>query len=150
MIKNILKLLLTILIFSSCGFSPVYKGLNYDFSVEVENYSGDRILNSYIKNNLSKYNKKNQNKIFVSYSSEYEKYSLVKDASGKTTEYEIIAKVIFIIKINQMEKKFNFQEKMTFTTLENNFDENDLQNNILYNFSTLFVEKLILEIVNAN
>jgi len=36
------------------------------------------------------------------------------------------------------------------TAMSNIVDENDFQKNTLFNFSSSFVEKLVLEIINAN
>ena len=150
MFKKVYQLLILGLILGGCGFSPVYKDLKYDFSIEVLKDEGDRILNNYIKNNLNKYNQKNANSILISFKTEFNKNPISKDISGKTTEYELSATVKFTANINNSTKEFYFQETTKMTAMSNIVDENDFQKNTLFNFSSSFVEKLVLEIINAN
>ena len=75
---------------------------------------------------------------------------MVKDNTGKTVEYEIKANVTFTYQINELEKKIYLSEKTQINGLDNSFDEDSYERNIIYNLSNTFVEKFIIELINAN
>lgn len=150
--KRLILIIFSTFLIISCGFKPIYKLENTDFSInEIIILSGNRDLNNNIKNNLLKYKNNNKNKIVnLLIESDYNKNSLVKDSSGKTTEYEISANVIFTVKIDKIEKKIIFQENTKIKRFDNSLDEKNYERNIINNLSTSFVEKLIIELINAN
>jgi len=150
--KRLILIIFSTFLIISCGFKPIYKLENTDFSInEIIILSGNRDLNNNIKKNLLKYKNDNKNKIVnLLIESDYNKNSLVKDSSGKTTEYEISANVIFTVKIDKIEKKIIFQENTKIKRFDNSLDEKNYERNIINNLSTSFVEKLIIELINAN
>lgn len=152
MFKKLSLLFFLISLFTSCGFQPIYKIKNNNFSIdEILIKSGNRELNNNIKNFLQRFKSNNKDsKIKVSIESNYEKNSLVKDNTGKTVEYEIKANVTFTYKINEIEKKIYLNEKTQITGLDNSFDENSYERNVIYNLSNTFVEKFIIELINDN
>lgn len=150
--KRLILIIFSTFLIISCGFKPIYTLENTDFSInEIIILSGNRDLNNNIKNNLLKYKNDNKNKIVnLLIESDYNKNSLVKDSSGKTTEYEISANVSFTVKIDKIEKKIIFQENTKIKRFDNSLDEKNYERNIINNLSTSFVEKLIIELINAN
>ena len=76
----------------------------------------------------------------------YEKNILTKDMTGKTTNYELVAKVEFTI--NPGNKKFNFINKKIMESEADKFEEKKYEKVIKQNFSTYFSEQLIPELIN--
>ena len=152
MFKKLSLLFFLVILFTSCGFQPIYKVKNTNFSIdEISIISGNRELNNNIKKNLQKFKSDNKDsKIKVSIESDYVKNTLIKDKTGKTVEYEIKANVTFTYEINGLEKKIYLTEKTQINQLNNSFDQDSYERNIIYNLSNTFVEKFIIELINAN
>ena len=152
MFKKLSLLFFLVFLFNSCGFQPIYKVRNTDFSIdEISIISGNRELNNNIKNSLLKFKLDNKdNKIKVSIESDYVKNTLIKDNTGKTSEYEIKANVTFTYQVRGIEKKIYLSEKTQINQLDNSFDQDSYERDVIYNLSKSFVEKFILELVNAN
>jgi len=152
MFKKLSLLFFLVILFTSCGFQPIYNVKNTNFSIdEISIISGNRELNNNIKKNLQKFKSDNKDsKIKVSIESDYVKNTLIKDKTGKTVEYEIKANVTLTYEINGLEKKIYLTEKTQINQLNNSFDEDSYERNIISNLSNTFVEKFIIELVNAN
>jgi len=152
MFKKLSLIFFSVILFTSCGFQPIYKVKNTNFSIdEISIISGNRELNNNIKKNLQKFKSDNKDsKIKVSIESDYVKNTLIKDKTGKTVEYEIKANVTFTYEINGLEKKIYLTEKTQINQLNNSFDEDSYERNIISNLSNTFVEKFIIELINAN
>jgi hypothetical protein len=147
---KIKKLLPVLLIFLTigCGFTPVYLSKNdYNFSIEQIAFTGDKELNNFLKTKLRKFKKENISKKFtINVVTIYEKNILTKDMTGKTTNYELVAKVEFTI--NPGNKKFNFINKKIMESEADKFEEKKYEKVIKQNFSTYFSEQLITELIN--
>ena len=143
------KIIIVSLIFflSSCGFTPIYlNNTKVNFSIEQVNYVGDRELNIFLKENLSRYKNINNNKkFFIETNTKYEKIVLSKDATGKATSYQLIAEVIFIIKPNN--KKIIVTEKKIMDSISDNFEENRFERSAKQGFASLISGKLISELI---
>ena len=152
MFKKLSLIFFLVILFTSCGFQPIYKVKNTNFYIdEITIISGNRELNNNIKKNLQKFKSDNKDsKIKVSIESDYVKNTLIKDKTGKTVEYEIKANVTLTYEINGLEKKIYLTEKTQINQLNNSFDQDSYERNIIYNLSNTFVEKFIIELVNAN
>jgi len=139
--------ILFILLFSSCGFTPIYVQNNdYNFSLISSEFTGDRDLNNFLKKELRRYERQNsQNKIYISIRSEYEKKILTKNSQGKASNYELIATVIFTIKSNNKEIKFN--EKKIMKNMEDKFEEANYERSTKQGFGTSIVNRLISELI---
>jgi outer membrane lipopolysaccharide assembly protein LptE/RlpB len=141
MIKRIV-IIITLILLAECGFSPMHsKKNNINYSIELINYSGERDLNNLLRINLMQYKNQSKNKFFVEIESEYTKNTLTKDTTGKITNYELIAKVKFILK--NKDRKIEFTEKKIMETMDDNFEQNKYERSIKQNFSTSLVNKLI-------
>jgi len=107
MFKKIFLTLFILVLFNSCGYTPIYKGIvNANFNIILNEINGDRDIGNFIKSNLNRYETNSSDKEFnVSVSSNYQKNSISEDTTGKTTEYELKAVSIF-----KIEKNNNFKE----------------------------------------
>ena len=137
-----------ILLLANCGFTPVYlNNSKVNFSIEKVNYKGDRELNNFLKLNLNRYKNVNKdNKIFIEVNTKYEKIVLSKDGTGKTTSYQLIAEVVFLIKPNN--KKIVVTEKKIIDSMDDNFEENRFERSVKQSFAYLISSKLISELAS--
>ena len=147
MIKKNIILISLIFFLTSCGFTPIYlKNENFNFSIEEVNFIGDRELNNFLRINLNKYkNEKIDNKIFIDAKSTYRKITLSKDATGKATNYQLEAEVIFVIRSNN--KKIKITEKKIMDSMDDKFEESKYERSIKQNFASSMSYKLTSELI---
>jgi len=147
MLKKNIIIISIIFFLANCGFVPVYlNNPDVNFSIEQVNYLGDRELNNFLKTNLDKYkNNKSNNKIFIEARSDYRKIVLSKDGTGKVTNYQLEATVIFLIRPNNKEIKIT--EKKIMDSLTDKFEEARYERSMKQNFAISISKKLASEII---
>ena len=146
MIKKKLVIISLIIFLTSCGFTPIYlKNTNTNFSIEQVNYTGDRELNNFLKINLIQYKNKNDNKIFIDVESTYKKIILSKDSTGKATNYQLEAEVIFLIKPTN--KQIKISEKKIMKNMDDKFEESRYEKSVKQNFASSISYKLTSELI---
>ena len=144
--KNIITLSL-IFFLTNCGFTPIYlKNNNINFSIEQIEFVGDRDLNNFLKINLERYkSEKNNNKIFLTAETKYEKNILSKDNTGKITSYQLEIEAIFIVKSTN--KKIRLSEKKIIDSRDDKFDEARYEKSIKQSFAYSISNKLVSELI---
>jgi len=147
MIKKNIIIISLILFFNSCGFTPIYLNKNdVKFSIEQVNYSGDRDLNNFLKMNLDQYkNEKIDNKFSIDAKSTYKKIILSKDGTGKVTNYQLEAEVIFLIK--SIDKEIKIIEKKIIDSMDDKFEEARHERTIKQSFASSITNKLTSELI---
>jgi len=147
MIKRNITIISLIFFLTSCGFTPIYlKNDNFNFSIEEINFTGDRELNNFLRINLNKHkNKKINNKVFIDAESTYKKIVLSKDATGKATNYQLEAEVIFVIRSNN--KKIKITERKIMDSMDDKFEESKYERSIKQNFASSISYKLTSELI---
>jgi len=147
MIKKNIIIISLILFLNSCGFTPIYLNKNdVKFSIERVNYSGDRDLNNFLKINLDQYkNEKIDNKFSIDAKSTYKKIILSKDGTGKVTNYQLEAEVIFLIK--SINKEIKIIERKIIDGMDDKFEEARYERTIKQNFASSITNKLISELI---
>ena len=147
MIKKNIIIISLILFLNSCGFTPIYLNKNdVKFSIEQVNYSGDRDLNNFLKMNLDQYkNEKIDNKFSIDAKSTYKKIILSKDGTGKVTNYQLEAEVIFLIK--SIDKEIKIIERKIIDSMDDKFEEARYERTIKQNFASSITNKLISELI---
>ena len=146
MIKKFI-VIISLIFFAGCGFTTIHSNKNINnFSIELINFSknGDRELNNFLKTNLIRYKNSNEKKFFIDVESNYSKNVLTKDKTGKITNYEILAEVIFTLKLKS--KKIKFTEKKIIENLNDNFEQAKNERSIKQNFASSFANKLISQL----
>ena len=146
MIKKNIIVFSFILLLSNCGFTPIYlDNTNVDFSIEQIKFTGDRDLNNFLKTNLNQYkNNKIDNKIIIETSSVYKKNILSKNKTGKVSDYQIEAEVVFLIKPSN--KKIKITEKKIMKSIDDKFEEARNERSIKQNFASSISQKLTSEL----
>ena len=144
--KKSIILVSIIFFLTQCGFTPIHlKNKNLNFSIEQISYTGDRELNNFLKTNLDQYkNEKVNNKIYIEANSIYKKIILSKDKTGKVTNYQLEAEVIFLIK--PLNKKINITEKKIMDSMDDKFEENRHERSVKQSFASAISEKFLLEL----
>ena len=147
-IRNTTTFLLTIILLANCGFTPMYKDFsNTNFSIKIDQMSGNRNINNKIKNILSKYNFTKKNRNFnVSFDTEYRKNIVAKDTTGAATEYKIIVETEFTIISEEFQKQIKISESFNMQSMSDKLEEQDYENNINDNLSNTISRKLILQL----
>jgi len=155
MLKKISIILSLLILASGCGFEPLYSSKRSNtFSIEKIDFIGnkseksDRILNNYLRSNLNNYkNKDLSNKIFLDVETVYEKNIISKDATGKIDEYEIVAKVTFIVKPKT--KKLTFTQRKIMKNIDNNSDERNSELAVKQTFANIIANNLIQNLIGS-
>ena len=147
MIKKNVIILSIIFFLTNCGFSPIYlKNENRNFSIEKVIYTGDRELNNFLKSNLKNYkNEESNNKFFIEVKSEYTKVVLTKNTAGEVTNYQLEARVIFLIK--PINKEISITEKKIMDSMDDKFEEARYERTIKQNFAYSISDKLSSELI---
>ena len=147
MIKKKIIIFSIIFFLTNCGFAPIYlKNENMNFSIENVDYTGDKELNNFLKLSLNNYrNKDSINKFFIEAKSEYSKVVLSKNAASEATNYQLEAKVIFLIKPINIE--ISITEKEIMDSMNDKFEEARYERTIKQNFAYSISDKLSSELV---
>tara|TARA_Y100001958_G_scaffold93680_1_gene64061 strand:- start:1293 stop:1733 length:441 start_codon:yes stop_codon:yes gene_type:complete len=134
-----------------CGFTPLYstKQRDINFSISETNFKGDKIINNYLKTNLSKYKNEDYEKKFtIKTSTKYDKKTLSKDETANITDYELSVKTIFSISLNnKFIKEISISEKKEMNNQTDKFEEQKYERVIKQNFAASIANKLIIELL---
>tara|TARA_B100000401_G_C52793980_1_gene714902 strand:+ start:552 stop:1007 length:456 start_codon:yes stop_codon:yes gene_type:complete len=148
MIKK-LTFFLFFLILTNCGFSPIYYGnQNTDFKIEITNLAGDRDMNNLIKSNLIRYSNEDKlDVIKVKIYSAYNKKSLAKDTTGKTTDYRIETTFSFEAEINGKLKNININEAFDYRNIDDTIELIKYEDTVRQNIANTAVQKFISQVM---
>ena len=141
-------IILSVFIYS-CGFTPQYAGFkNLEFDLVLGKVSGDRDLNNEIKSQIKRYDRdrKNIEKINISYESDYEKIILSKNTKGEATKYNLKVNVIFDVKYESFSRKIVFNDEFSIDKIDDTIEENNYIKIVKRNFAEKAIQKLILNI----
>jgi outer membrane lipopolysaccharide assembly protein LptE/RlpB len=148
MTKKILTIILTIFILGGCGYAPIYKNLeNVNFSINIQEFSGDRTINNKIKSKLTNYTVNEREKKFnISFNSKYKKNIVAKDTTGAATEFKIIIETEFEILSSNLEQKLKLVESFNMQKINDKLDEQDYEESIKDSLTSIIARKLILRL----
>ena len=146
-------LVIILILTQSCGFSPMYSKGNLDsnfYIVEVK-FDGDRLINNYLENGLTKFNNIDANKKYkIEIFTDYKKNILTKDLTGTATDYELLLNTTLIINQTFLEKEKNYTLKFTdrfnIKKFDDTFEEDSYERTIKKNFSETLISKIILNL----
>ena len=146
--KNISKFILIILLLNSCGYSPMFKDFtDLNFSIKINETSGERKINNLIISNLKSYTKLEAAKKYtISIDTEYKKNVIAKNSTGAATEYKIIVSSSFKINSTNFNEEISFTESFNMQSMSNKLDEKDYEENIQNSLTNIMTRKLILKL----
>ena len=150
--KKFLNILI-ILALCSCGYTPIYKGMNdVNYEIEITNLNGDKLINNVIKFDLKRYEKSGKpNKELYKFdiNTKYEKTTISKNLAGANVNYEL--KVISTINISstKLTDELIIVEKLNMDNINDEFKENEYENTIKRNFGNSISRKIISKILQT-
>ena len=151
MLKKLIFPFLFILLFSNCGYTPIYlNSSEADFKISNLKITGSNEINNIVENKLKKYLTKNSKKKYdLEIFTNYKKISVAKDTTGNATNFKLIVDLnLNYTKINaeQINKPENifFSEEIIIKRNQNNYDQNMYERIVIKNMSEVLIEKIIL------
>ena len=147
MIKKTLNLsfLLILLFINGCGYKPILIGSNHEFSIKVENFSGNDYINYKIENKLKALN--GIKKTFkINFVSNETKNILSKDSKGDPTILEIVINLNYkLIEDGKVLVNKNLIQRSTYNNISDKFElsksEEILKDDL--------IENLVSDIINS-
>tara|TARA_B100000963_G_C22512132_1_gene618863 strand:- start:249 stop:731 length:483 start_codon:yes stop_codon:yes gene_type:complete len=138
-------ILLILFFINGCGYKPILIGSDYDFSIKVENTSGNNEINSKIENKLKVIN--GTKKTFkVNFDSNETINILSKNSKGDPTILEIEINLEYkLIENNKVLVNRSLTERSTYNNISDKFElsksEEILKDNL--------IENLVSDIINS-
>ena len=147
MLKKIL-IIFSLILLTSCEYKPIYSSANKsNYKIIVTELTGDKKLNKFIVENLTRNSEKDSNQIVnIKINTKYTKSILAKDSSGNATDYQVNALTTFLIDRNLVTKKFDINEKFNFQKMSDKYEEKSYEENIKKNLAKSISQKLILRL----
>ena len=149
MIKKFIIYIIISFFLYSCGFQPIYINKNKsDLKIEKINFSGDRLINNYLKLYFKRYTNNESDKILIiDVKSKYDKKTLSKDKTGNVVDYELVIKADFNITLNgKFIKTISLSDKFIMQKNLDKYEEQNYENSIKQNFANSLYEKVIIQL----
>tara|TARA_B110000967_G_scaffold191309_1_gene216844 strand:+ start:1288 stop:1740 length:453 start_codon:yes stop_codon:yes gene_type:complete len=130
--KKIIATLLTFIIFTSCGYTPIYSNKNFDFKLKNIISSKDNQLNSNVEKKLLVFSNQESQKIISLKIDVQRKINiLTKDSKGDPSRYEMIIDIKLETTYGQNQNVIrSFQEKFNYNTNSNKFELNQYEKEV--------------------
>ena len=146
-LKTISILLSLLILISHCGYTAQYaKKKDLDFSIQINNLTGDRDFNNSLKSELNRYFNVEKAKVKnfkINATSKYDKKTILKDSSGTPVEYELEITVNFEVNIDETKKNIIIKDSFEMKKIDDAFEENKYEKTIKNNFAKIIKEELI-------
>ena len=148
--KKTFILLILCLLFSSCGYSPIFSKKDVNFSIENIKFSGDKDVGEKISKALSSYENKPGKEKKISLDIKNSKYitTASKNSKGEaqTNRISIDTNVKIILSENNFFKK-NFNKTSIYTVIKRKSDQELIENKLVTNLSNEIAQQIIFEIL---
>jgi len=144
MIKKISQLFILLIFISNCGFKVVNNEDFYNFNITNIQVSGDKKIGFTIKNNLTRYENENKEKIELKINVEKIKSIKEKDIGNEITKYEILikAKIEFNLISKDQNGTFTITSKGNYS-VQNQYSQTLIQErNLINNLSEKIIEEV--------
>ena len=137
--------LLLFLLLSGCGFKPILIESDYDFSIRVDNTTGDSQVNSQIENKLKSL--KGIKKIFkINLKSKKTKNIISKDSKGDPTILEIVINLSYTLRENsKVLTNRSLTQRSTYNNISDKFELSKSEEIL----KDSMVENLVSDIINS-
>ena len=147
MTKNKKNLTLFFLLFflNGCGYKPILKGIDYDFTIKVGTNTGDKQINSKVENKI-KIVDGTKRTFNLDFSSKETKNILSKDSKGDPNILELVININYKLSENgKILVHRSYTQRSTYNNISDKFElsksEEILRNNL--------VENLVSDIINS-
>lgn len=147
MIKKKITLSLFFLLFflNGCGYKPILKGIDYDFTIKVGTNTGDKQINSKVENKI-KIVDGTKRTFNLDFSSKETKNIISKDSKGDPNILELVININYKLSENgKILVHRSYTQRSTYNNISDKFElsksEEILRNNL--------VENLVSDIINS-
>ena len=133
------------MLLSGCGFKPILIESDYDFSIRVDNTTGDSQVNSQIENKLKSL--KGIKKIFkINLKSKKTKNIISKDSKGDPTILEIVINLSYTLRENsKVLTNRSLTQRSTYNNISDKFELSKSEEIL----KDSMVENLVSDIINS-
>ena len=147
MIKKKITLSLFFLLFFliGCGYKPILKGIDYDFTIKVGTNTGDKQINSKVENKIKIVDGTNRT-FNLDFNSKETKNIISKDSKGDPNILELVININYKLSENgKILVQRSYTQRSTYNNISDKFElsksEEILRNNL--------VENLVSDIINS-
>ena len=147
--KNKILVFFLILLFTGCGFTPMYNNYSkLDYNISISDKKGDRFINNIIGNEIRRIsNSDSKNQLNIKIDTKFEKIVVTKDTKGSVSEYKLNAKTIVVLE-NLNNKSLEFNESQNLKNISDVFQQKNYENTIKRNFAFSIVRKFNLSLID--
>ena len=134
----------------SCGYAPINKLTNQNYSIIELNTNGNNQINTIIKKNFSRYNKENLERQFtLEVSSQLEKSTSSKTQSGDNSVLSIKISInMKILENNKSPKELNYKELSSYNSLDNKFELKQYEKILIKSLTDKILSKIHFDLSN--
>jgi outer membrane lipopolysaccharide assembly protein LptE/RlpB len=147
--KNKILVFFFILLFTGCGFTPMYNNFSkLDYNISINEKKGDRFINNIMSNEIQRIsNSDSKNQLNIKIDTKFEKIVVTKDTKGSVSEYKLNAKTIVVLE-NLKNKSLEFNESQNLKNISDVFQQKNYENTIKRNFAFSIVRKFNLSLID--
>lgn len=143
--KNIIILILSAFVITSCGYKSIYSSKNLNFNILEFEVEDKTKISRKIKNNLDSYKKNDSNNFYsIKINSKKNINIISKDSEGNPSNFEMtIISEITILNDEKIVKNKVFSESFNYKNSSNKFDLKQYEKNIEENLTNEILENII-------
>ena len=143
-------LLIIFLFIVGCGYAPINKITNQNYSIIEFKGSGNTQINTILKKNFSKYNKENlESQYKLETTSQLEKTTNSKNKSGDSVVLSIKIRIdLKILKENKDIKKLSYEEFSSYNSLDNKFELKQYEKILIKSLTDKILSKIHFDLSN--
>ena len=143
--KNIIILILSAFVITSCGYKSIYSSKNLNFNILEFEVEDKTKISRKIKNNLDSYKKNDSNNFYsIKINSKKNINIISKDSEGNPSNFEMtIISEITILNGEKIVKNKVFSESFNYKNSSNKFDLKQYEKNIEENLTNEILENII-------
>ena len=143
--KNIIILILSTFIITSCGYKSIYSSKNLNFNIIEFEVTDKTKISRKIKSNLDSYKKNNSKNFYsIKINSKKEINIISKDSKGDPSNFVMnIISEITILNDEKIVKNKVFSESFNYKNSSNKFDLKQYEKNIEENLTNKIIENII-------
>ena len=149
-LKKIFIFFTLFLLFSSCGYTPIFSNKDVNFSIENIEFLGDRYVKEKINQALSSYKNKsgrtNQISLVITNSKNITIASKNSKGEAQTNKISVDVNAKIILAENNIVKK-NFSKSSIYDVIDRKSEQKLIENKLIENLSNEIAQQIILEIL---
>ena len=148
MLRYLKLLILCLIVFTGCDYQPIFKNKKYNFSIEVIERTGEKIINNIISNRLVIF--KDRSKIYdIKLNSKKNRQIISKDSKGDPSKLQISIECNFtILSDDKILTSMTIVKKMDYNNNSDKFELKNYENFLIQNLSNSIADEIINKISN--